>query len=85
MLMTLNIMIDENFSAFQEQTVAVTEISKAVYELDQLTQKNAESAKDNVESAKDNVESAKALHVEAIELDNVSSELSIIINGKKSA
>ena len=78
MLMTLNIMIDENFSAFQEQTVAVTEISKAVYELDQLTQKNAESAKDNVESA-------KALHVEAIELDNVSSELSIIINGKKSA
>jgi len=75
---TINLMIDENFSAFQEQTIAVTEISKAVYELDQLTQKNADSARENVESA-------KSLHVEAIELDNVSNELSVIIKGKPAA
>jgi methyl-accepting chemotaxis protein len=71
-------MIDENFSAFQEQSIAVTEISKAVYELDQLTQKNADSARENVESA-------KSLHIEAIKLDNVSTELSVIIKGKKTA
>lgn len=71
----INMMVDETFVAFQEQNIAVQEITKAVGDLDLLTQQNSQSAKSNVTYT-------EALNKEADDMNNVTEELTYIIKGK---
>lgn len=72
----INEMVNETFTAFKEQSIAVAEISKAVESLDLLGQQNAESAKEAALQA-------QKIQEEANDMISITGQLNEIIKGQK--